>query len=231
MSKVNNETTEEELFDLSTMSMAEDGTAISKRIYNVLIGIIILYGLGINVAECYYLKDFFTNMNKWVFIVGYIVLAFGGILLIHKAKKPFVSFLGYNIMCLPIGGVVSICVGKANQIAVLQAFITTTIIVALMTLLGTIWQDFFIKTGRVLIASLTILLIVVVSTVLITGTTPIIYSWIASGIFTLFIGYDWARAQVSPKTMGNAVMNAASLYLDIINLFAHLLSAYDRQRQ
>ena len=36
-------------------------------------------------------------------------------------------------------------------------------------------------------------------------------------------GFDWARANAIPKTADNAVDSAASLYMDIINLFLRIL--------
>ena len=218
---------EKKLFDFSSMSRAEDGTVVSRSVYNLMIGLIIFYGLLINVAECYFLKDFFAKMNMWVFLIGYLVLAIGGIVMIHKAKSPAISFIGYNLLVLPVGGVVSVCVGATNQVAVLQAFLTTTIVVAFMTLMGTLWTNFFLKIGVVLGVCLGVLIVAELLTMLITGSMPIIYSWIGAGIFTLFIGYDWSRAQISPPTKKNAVMNAASLYLDIVNLFLDLLRIFN----
>ena len=217
----------EAVFELSSMSMRTEGTSISRSIYNLIIGLTIFYGLGVNVLECIYLKEFFMNMNMWVLLIGYLVLAIAGCVMIAKTESPAISFLGYNLLVLPVGAVVSVCVGQSNQIAVTQAFVTTTIITATMTLLGTLWKDFFLKLGRVLFVSLLIFVVVQGLTILISGTTPIIYSWIGAGIFTLFIGYDWSRAQVSPPTPSNAICNASSLYLDIVNLFLKLLRIFN----
>ena len=49
--------------------------------------------------------------------------------------------------------------------------------------------------------------------------------WLAAGLFALYIGYDMWRASEIPANLDNAVDVAASLYLDIINLFLSLLRA------
>ena len=47
-------------------------------------------------------------------------------------------------------------------------------------------------------------------------------------IFSLYIGYDWYRAQAYPKTLDNAVDSAIDLYIDIVNLFLRILALMSR---
>ena len=58
-----------------------------------------------------------------------------------------------------------------------------------------------------------------------------VYEWIGTAIFSLFIGYDWARANTCAKTVKNAIDLSASLYLDIVNLFLRLLRMMSRNRK
>ena len=51
-----------------------------------------------------------------------------------------------------------------------------------------------------------------------------ILDWAVALIFCGFIGGDWAVAMSLEKTVDNAVDSAATLYLDIINLFIKILS-------
>ena len=48
--------------------------------------------------------------------------------------------------------------------------------------------------------------------------------YIVALIFCGFIGFDWARAQVFPKTLDNAVDSAADIYVDVANLFIRILA-------
>ncbi|MDD5949520.1 MAG: Bax inhibitor-1 family protein, partial [Lachnospiraceae bacterium] len=63
---------------------------------------------------------------------------------------------------------------------------------------------------------------------LILGQDLVIVDYAVTFIFTLFVGYDWARANACAKTLDNAVDCAAELYLDIINLFLRILSILGR---
>ena len=60
------------------------------------------------------------------------------------------------------------------------------------------------------------------------GYTGNVFNWIFVIIFSLYIGYDWHKAQMYPKTLDNAVDSALDLYLDIINLFIRLLNLIKR---
>ena len=53
--------------------------------------------------------------------------------------------------------------------------------------------------------------------------------WIVAAIFCGYIGVDWGRANRIERTLDNAVDSAASLYLDIINLFLRVLRILSRK--
>ena len=58
-----------------------------------------------------------------------------------------------------------------------------------------------------------------------------VYEWIGTAIFSLFIGYDWARANTCARTVKNAIDLSSSLYLDIVNLFLRLLQMMSRNKK
>ena len=57
-----------------------------------------------------------------------------------------------------------------------------------------------------------------------------IYEYVFVGIFSLYIGYDWARANTCARTVDNAIDLAANLYLDIINLFLRILEIMGKRK-
>ena len=50
-------------------------------------------------------------------------------------------------------------------------------------------------------------------------------------IFTLYVGYDWAKGIKQENTVKNAMIVAIELYLDIINIFIRILSSNSRSRK
>jgi FtsH-binding integral membrane protein len=48
--------------------------------------------------------------------------------------------------------------------------------------------------------------------------------YVIATLFSLYIAFDWARANKYPKTVNNAIASAFDIYYDIVNLFLRVLS-------
>ena len=59
---------------------------------------------------------------------------------------------------------------------------------------------------------------------------PNLFAVIGIFIFSLYVGYDWARGQQYPTTPSFACYTALQLYMDIINLFVRILRLMGRRR-
>ena len=99
----------------------------------------------------------------------------------------------------------------------------------LMMFLGVTYPKIFLSFRLVLVFSLIGIILLEVGLTFTIGYQPEIIDWLVAGLFCMYIGYDWARANKIPKTMDNAVDSAASLYLDIINLFIRILKILRRR--
>ena len=205
---------------------------ITPSTYNLIIGSVLLYGFIVNALIVWLggisLVNFVVN-NYFVFLILYLVMAVSGIILSQKATSPLISFLGYNLVVVPIGAVVAVAVSGQYISDVLLAIVTTGAVTAVMMILGATFPRFFAKLGRTL--GLSLLLGVIASTVAyLFGYQGNIFSWLFIIIFSLYIGFDWQKAQMFPKTADNAVDSALDLYLDIINLFLQLLRIISKSR-
>ena len=139
------------------------------------------------------------------------------------------SFIGYNLVVIPIGAVVSVILPAFYIADILAAIVATGTVVLLMTTLSTLYPKFFAKLGGTLFLSLAISLVVELISFFL-GYAGNIFNWIFVVIFSLYIGYDWHKSQVYPKTLDNAIDSALDLYLDIINLFLRLLQIFASSR-
>lgn len=196
---------------------------MSVRGYNLSLGLVIFYGFLVNVFMVMTMSEFFINMHWGVFVVGYFVSCLIGIAMSAASKNAFISFIGYNLVVVPIGAVLSICLQGYSGIDILTAMGATGLVTLLMLILSTINPNFFAGLGRTLFFSLLAGLIVEIVLMFMGISTPIL-NWFFVVIFSLYIGYDWYKAQQYPKTMDNAVDSALDIYLDIINLFLRILS-------
>ena len=199
---------------------------ISDRAYNATIVIVLLWGLLVNYLLCRFVGTAIFTLNPIVLLVGYLVLAIAGILISAKSHNPLVSFLGYNLVVIPFGLIITLMVetyGGLDSNIVTQAFLYTLLISVAMMACVMIAPNFFSKLGGALLGVL-IGLIVCEIVLLILGVKQIVTDWIAAGLFALYIGYDIYRSQQFPKTLDNAVDSALDIYMDIANLFIRILS-------
>lgn len=206
--------------------LTED-TELSERNYNLALGGTVLYGLIVNIIMCKLLGNSLVDVNPWLFIIGYFVLAITGIMMSTKSNSPIISFLGYNLVVVPIGLLLSIVISEyvegGNADLIFQAIIYTSIITGVMITLSIIYPKFFAKLGGLLFGALVGLIIAELLTLFVFSWAQNLLTWVGVIIFSLYIGYDYYKAQEYPKTLDNAIDSAVDLYLDIINLFLRIL--------
>ena len=163
-------------------------------------------------------------------LIGYIVLSIVGLIISRKSQNAIISFLGYNLICLPLGVVISVMVsfyGGIDAKPVQMAFIYTVGITLIMILAAVAFPKLFEKLGKALFIALIAIAIVGVLSMFIQGMAYL-YSLLGAGLFSLYVGYDVYRSQQFAKTADNAVDCAIDIYMDIANLFLFLLRIFGR---
>ena len=198
---------------------------LSLRAYNVTIGLILLWGFVINMLMCKFCTEIFMSWNYLAVVIGYFIVAFVGIWMNKVSSNPLVSFIGYNLVVLPVGVILSIGLAEYDKLSIMNALITTTVVTSVMIALATIVPNVFLSMGKILFACLTAVIICEVLLLLFGISTPSLLDFCVALIFCGYIGYDWAEAQNKRRTLDNAVDSVVELYLDIINLFLRILSA------
>jgi FtsH-binding integral membrane protein len=198
---------------------------ISDRQYNLYLGGVVAYGLLVNILICSQFTEYALRMNPIILFIAYIVCVLVGSLISAKSDNPVISFLGYNLVVVPVGLVVSTAVyyyGGLSSYVVLQAIVYTAGITVVMVCLSILKPEFFSKLGGLLFGGL--LGLILVEVILLIFKVPQSFTaLIGAGIFSLYIGYDYWKAQQYPKTIDNAIDCALDIYLDIINLFLKIL--------
>lgn len=167
-------------------------------------------------------------MNPIVFIVGYLIAGIIGVIMAASSENVALSFIGYNLVVMPIGALLSICLRDYSGVEILSAIVVTGAVVVVMLLLAIAYPSFFAGMGRTLFFSLIIGFIgELIATML--GYGGNLFNWLFVVIFSLYLGYDWYKAQSYPKTLDNAVDSALDIYLDIINLFIRILEIMSKK--
>ena len=208
------------------------GDQVSARTYNAVMCGTLLWGFLANALMVAFLAAPITHalagVKSWVVLVGYLVFAIGGIALSVKSDNPWISFLGFNLLVLPIGVVLCLIVPWMPVAIVTKALLLTGIVTASMILLGLIHPQLFIGLGRTLFIALLVGLVAELVATFLLGYRGAAFDWLFVILFSGYIGYDIAKSQAYPKTVDNAVDCALDIYLDIINLFIRLLSLLSR---
>ena len=204
---------------------------LSTAQFNLLIGVILLFGLFLNYLMAKYCTEYFININPVVLIIGYLVLGFVGIGISNTSDNPFISFIGYLMVVVPTGVLISIFVAGEEGAVILNAILTTIGVTVVMIIAGQIFPGVFMSIGRALVIALFALIVVEIIMLIAGWSEPGFVDIIAALIFSGLIGYDWAIAQSRPHTVDGAVDACAGLYLDVINLFLRIESSSSRRRK
>lgn len=200
---------------------------ISEYSYNLIIGAMLLYGFIVNALLVAFAGDFVAKINPIALVVGYFIAVIVAAIMVHASKNPIVSFIGYNLIVVPIGALMSQFVPSYDPQNIVAAITVTAMVTVVMMFLGTTFKGFFSKIGVVLFAALIIGAIAELIAMLF-GYGGDLFNWLFVIIFSVYIGYDWYKAQAYGKTVDNAIDSSVDLYMDIINVFIRLLSLFSR---
>ena len=92
------------------------GEIISDQKYNLFLGGTVFYGLLVNIILCAVAGETMldwvlqSNANAAILGIGYLILAVIGIVISRKSTNPAISFIGYNMIVVPMGLLVSVYV-------------------------------------------------------------------------------------------------------------------------
>ncbi len=201
-----------------------DGVKLTDNTYNLVIGLVLLWGIVINIIMASTMTEAITSLNPIVILLVYLVGSIGCAVVIYKSANPAVSFLGFTGLAIAMGLILTYVVAQYAKADVAVAFKITAIVTAIMILASTLKPQFFLSIGRGLfIALLASIVVDVIGTLLLRQRMGMM-DYIIALIFCGLIGFDWAKAQVYPKTLDNAVDSAADIYVDVVNLFIRVLS-------
>ena len=115
---------------------------LSTQHYNLVIGGCILYGILLNMLIVILFGDFFTRTNPLLLGIAYVLLVLWGVSL-AESDDPKKSFLGYNMVVVPIGALIAALLPHYALSQIRLAAVTTTLVVLLMLALATAYPSYF----------------------------------------------------------------------------------------
>ena len=205
------------------------GIQVSRNIYNLIIGLTLLFGILTNIVMAKTFSTQILSMPYWLILIIYFAVSIGSIFLIYNSKNPVLSFLGFTTLSIGFGFLITYFVSFYTKLEIYNAFLITGLVVTVMTIISTIFPQFFLKLGKILFISLLSVIIIEIIMLLLRISSTII-DLIVCVIFCGYIGYDWQVAQKYPPTIDNAIDSAADIYVDIVNLFVRILSILGKKK-
>ncbi len=209
-----------------------EADSITTRGFNVVMCAVLAWGFVLNAAMVYFLGDMMVQMAAslkwWMLLLAYLVPTLAGVFIAIRSTNPFISFVGYNLVVLPIGLMLAMLLPMVPVAIVTKAMAITAMVTLTMLVLATVAPGFFLGLGRTLFVALLVGLVAELVATFLLGYRGALFDWLFVILFSGYIGYDVARSQAFPKTMDNAVDCALDIYLDVINLFIRLLSILNR---
>lgn len=200
---------------------------ISDNLYNIIIGLTLLWGFAANWLMVTMIPtESLVAINPFVFLIAYIACCFAGVSMFAGSDNPVVSFIGYNLVVVPFGFVLNMFLHDISSTIIIQALEVTALVTGIMMVLGALFPAFFRRISGALCAALVVSIIVELLLIFVFNRDFVVMDYIVAIIFCGYIGYDWGRAQAIPKTLDNAIDSAASLYMDIVNLFVRFVSIF-----
>lgn len=201
----------------------DENLIISDKAYNAILGAVIVYGFAVNIVTVLYLKYFFMQFNIVKILVVYAIFAILGCFISYYSKSALASFIGYNFLVLPAGGILSILLSEYDWADVELAIIVTGIASVIIMIIATLAPERFINTGGALAIGLVVGVICVGASTLL-GYNSHYYTMGFIILFSFYLVHDFSVAQAYPKTINNAVDSALDVWLDVLYLFINIVS-------
>ena len=156
------------------------------------------------------------------------IIALGSPFIISFAENMSIALIGYHVMIVSLGMIISNVLKMTTYNIVMSALGTTIFISGAMVVIGLLFPMIFSKLWKFLFVSL-LMLICLRFFQLFTGLYNLAWiDYLTCGIFMGFIGYDMYRARNIARTPQNAIMIGVSLFLDFMNIFLAILNIKSR---
>jgi len=207
-----------------------EGLGVSDAVFNLTIGLVLLWGFFVNGCMAVFFSSSILQMNYLLILVLYFAGSIVGTMTVYKSDQPLISLVGFTLLSMSMGLLLTYFVSYYTVSSISTAFFLSGVVTACMIVLSCIFPAFFNGLGRTLATSLLLAIIADLAAVFLFRAALGILDMAVVLIFCGYIGYDWSKAQMYPRTLDNAIDCAADIYVDIVNLFIRILSLLGRRR-
>lgn len=194
---------------------------ISDSMYNAIIGLVLMWGFGVNFLILDNVPvETILAIPSWIIIVGYFALAISGQMIYNASDKPLFSFIGYNMIVVPVGVLITPLLARYDQSMVVDAFLQMLLISAAMMLAGALKPKFFENIMGVTTIILFGVIIAQIFSIFVLGSSfGDWYDYLIIIGMSIYIAFYWAKGIEKERTVDNAIDTGADIYLPMVNIF------------
>lgn len=208
----------------TTYNTVANSSSLAVRWYWATVGFVLSIGFALNYIMIQTIPvEAILAINPWVLIIGYFVSCILGMCLSRFSDNPLISFIGFLLVVVPVGVVITPFIQSVDPEIVQKAVVFTGLLTVIMGAGGITFPKLFSSIGGMLFWLLLAAIIAEIIFLMI-GYKQTFMDYIVAVVFLGFIGYDFAQALDDEPTMDAAIDRAVALYLNIINLFMRILS-------
>uniref|UniRef100_A0A1W7RAA7 Protein lifeguard 4 n=1 Tax=Hadrurus spadix TaxID=141984 RepID=A0A1W7RAA7_9SCOR len=202
-----------------------------RKVYGILTAQLFLTTIVAATSMFTPLVRFYINENEWMVLVAFLLSIILLLALMIKRRETPLNYILLTAFTAVEAYSVAVIVTFYDQLAVLQAFFLTFCVTVCLTIYSFQSKYDMSSWGASLFSMLFVLCIASILQMFIGSSQMEMLLSIAGAIlFSIFIIYDthMIMHRVSPEEY---IMASIDLYLDIINLFVHLLRILGHSRK
>jgi FtsH-binding integral membrane protein len=198
---------------------------ISDASYHLIIGLTLMWGFAANFLILSVVPvEVIKSIPTWLIIIGFLVSSFAGQYIYNKSDNPTMSFLGYNLVVLPVGILITPLLASIDANIVIDAFLQMTLITGVMMVLGTVYPKFFERIiGITCLAALALIISQLFLVFVLGDSLGVWYHYVIVVVMSIFIGFHWGEGMSKERTVDNAIDTGADVYLPMINILLSIL--------
>ena len=203
---------------------------LNKRVYALLIGVFFAWTL---LAVSLGAKISYGWGPYLIYSIFAFIGAVIGIVIYSGSDKPGTSFLGVTVLSGSLGLTIGPILAYYSSETIMKALVMTLGVTLIMSVFGILMPKVIKGAGGIVFVLLSLLLVGYFAQfiLLLFGFSAYLLplDYLAAGLFSLYIWYDWGKAISLPATVDNAIDAAGALIVDVVNLFLALLRIFGRR--
>ncbi|MDK9790639.1 Bax inhibitor-1 family protein [Vibrio sp. D431a] len=196
---------------------------VSRSTFNIYLSLLVLATFAVYFSVGFSLDPtIITDIGFIPLMAGSLLTMIVAVFMCNMIGNIPIQLTGLFLLGSIMGAISSPWLAMVDKSILVEAGGLTLIAAAIMSVLSAIYPNFFIRIRGILMAALIALILVSIASIFLFEMDMTMYHFAALIIFLGFLGYDFVQARSLEPTISNAIVLAASLFIDLLNILRHI---------